>query len=176
MSLPIPSGTYSMDLVHSQIAFSVRHLGISSVRGTFDQYNGSLTVGDTLEATSVTAEAEMASVNSGNRMRDEHIHNADFFDVANHPTMRFHSTSITADGDQYRMAGQLTLKGVTREVEFATTYNGAALFPMDGLMHHGFTATSTISRTAFDMGYGVPLVSDDVELRLDVQFIAPTTE
>jgi len=176
VSLPMPSNTYAMDLVHSQIAFSVRHLGISSVRGTFDQYSGALFVGDTLEQTTVTFEAEMASVNSGNRMRDEHIHNADFFDVENHPTMNFHSTSITADGDHYRMAGKLAIKGVTRDVEFVITYNGAALFPMDNLMHHGFTGTGTISRSAFGVSYGVPLVSDEVELWLDVQFIAPTAE
>jgi polyisoprenoid-binding protein YceI len=154
----------------------VKHLGISTVRGTFDQYSGALYVGHDLASTVVSIEAEMRSVNSGNPYRDEHIHNADFFDVAHHPQMTFRSTSIVGAGDRYVMAGDLTIKGVTNQVAFDVTYNGEAVFPMDGSTHFGFTAAATISRTAFNMGYGVPMVSDAVALTIDVQFIRPVVE
>jgi polyisoprenoid-binding protein YceI len=173
MNLPIPSGTYGIDTMHSQLGFSVTHLGISLIRGTFDDYTGSLTVGETLADTTVSITAVMKSVNSGNRLRDEHIHGAEFFDIANHTQMTFQSTSITEDKGGYAMAGDLTIKGITQPVVFTVSYNGSEVFPMDQSTHYGFGAAGTISRTAFDMGYGVPMVSDDVKLQLDAQFISP---
>lgn len=176
MSLPIAPGTYGIDTVHSQLCFAVTHLGISTVRGTFDRYSGALFVGETLDDTVITIEAEMDSINSGNTLRDQHVHGAEFLDVANHPQMLFRSTSISGEGADYAMKGDLTIKGATLPVTFDASYNGSAVFPIDGSTHHGFTATGTISRTAFGMGYGVPLVSDEVVLILDVQFIQPTPE
>ena len=173
MSLPIPSGTYGIDTMHTQLGFSVTHLGISIIRGNFDRFSGWLTVGDSLADTSVTIEAETASMNSGNTMRDEHMHGADFFDVANHPQMIFQSTSITESGAGYALAGHLTIKGTTQSVTFEATYNGSELFPMDQSTHYGFSAGTTISRSAFGVSYGVPMVSDDVKLQLEAQFINP---
>ncbi len=173
MNLPIPSGTYGIDTMHSQLGFSVTHLGISLIHGTFDNYSGSLTVGETLAETEVIITAEMASVNSGNKLRDEHIHGAEFFDVANHEQMTFRSTSISEAGPGYTMAGDLTIKGITQPVAFQVSYNGSSEFPMDHSTHYGFEATATISRSAFDMGYAVAMVSDDVKLQLDIQFISP---
>ena len=74
MSLEIPPGTYGIDPVHSQLLFSIRHLGITTIRGTFDRFSGSLTIGDELADTSVSVEADMSSLNTGFAMRDEHIH------------------------------------------------------------------------------------------------------
>ena len=176
MSLPIAPGTYGIDPMHSQLGFGVTHLGISIVHGTFDRFSGALFVGATLADTVVTIEAEMASINSGNAMRDEHVHGAEFFDVANHPQMTFRSTSITASGEAYTMAGDLTIKGATHPVVLHTTYNGSALFPMDRSTHHGFSAAATISRSAYGVSYGVPMVSDDVKLTLDVQFVSPAVD
>ncbi len=163
--------------MHSQLGFGVKHLGISTVRGTFDRFSGALVVGETLADTVVTIEAEMASINSGNTMRDQHVHGADFLDVANHPQMSFRSTSITESGSGYTMTGDLTIKGITlpgRPRRPPTT--AAALFPMDKATHHGFSATGTISRSAYGVSYGVPMVSDDVTLALDVQFISPAVD
>jgi polyisoprenoid-binding protein YceI len=176
MSLPIASGTYGIDTMHSQLGFSVKHLGISTVRGTFDKYTGELVVGDDLAGTSVTIEASMDSINSGNAMRDGHMHGADFFDVANHPTMTFRTTAITESAAGYAMAGDLTIKGVTQSVTFQAGYNGSSTFPMDNSTHFGFEATGSISRTAFGISYGVPMVSDEVKLSLDVQFILPAAQ
>lgn len=175
MSLPIPSGTFGIDKMHSQLGFSVTHLGISLIRGTFDRFNGSLTVGDTLADTAITIEADMSSVNSGNPTRDQHIHGADFFDVANHPQMTFRSTSITESGSDYLMTGDLTIKGVTQSVTLNVGYNGSGVFPVDKSTHHGFGASGKISRSAFGISYGAAMVSDDVKLVLDAQFISPAT-
>ncbi len=174
MTLPIAAGTYDIDPMHTQLGFSVTHLGISTIRGTFDRFTGSLTIGEALGDTSVTLDAEMASVNSGNTMRDQHLHGADFFDVANHPAMTFASSSIEQTAAGYDLHGTLTIKGVSHPVVLAATFNGSAVFPMNQTTHFGFTATGTISRTAFNMAYAVPMVSDNVTLALDAQFVAPT--
>jgi polyisoprenoid-binding protein YceI len=175
-TLPIPSGTYAIDDWHSQLGFSVRHLGISTVRGSFDKYTGSLVVGDDLAATSVTIEAEMGSANTGNPGRDGHLQGEDFFDAANHPTMSFRSTSIADQGDnKFALTGDLTIRGTTKPVTLDVSFNGSGVFPMDQSTHVGFGATGTIKRTDFGVNYGVPLVSENVELNLDLQFVAPAT-
>ena len=174
MSLPLASGTYAIDPMHSHLGFSVTHLGISLVRGTFDTFTGSLTVGAGLADTSVAIDAEMASVNSGNSMRDGHLHGGDFFDVAAHPQMTFRSTSAAAAGPGFSLTGDLTIKGVTQPVTLQATFNGTAESPMDKSVRNGFAASGTISRSAFGITYGAPMVSDDVKLVLDVQFVSPT--
>ena len=176
MSLPIPPGTYAIDTVHSQLGFAVNHLGISFVHGTFDRYSGAFYLGDALDDAVITIEAEMSSVNSGHTGRDQRLHGADFFDVAHHPEMTFRSTEVAEEGTCYAMQGDLTIKGITQPVTLTFAYNGSAVFPMDNCTHHGFTATGTISRSAFGVSYGVPLVSDEVALTLNVQFISPATD
>ena len=175
MSLPIPVGTYGIDTVHSQLAFAVKHLGISTVRGTFDTFSGSLTVGADLASTAVTIAAEMGSVNSGNAGRDGHLQGDTFFDTANHPSMTFRSTSVEAKGDDYILHGDLTIRGITKPVSLATSFNGSGTFPMDQSTHFGFEATGQIARTDFGVSFGVPMVSDTVKLTLDVQFIQPAS-
>ena len=173
MNLPIPSGTYGIDPMHTQLGFAVTHLGISVIRGTFDRFTGSLAIGDSLADTSLVIEAEMASMNSGNEMRDGHMHGPDFFDVANHPQMLFQSISIAESGEGYAVVGHLTIRGVTQEVTLDTTYNGSAVFPVDQSTHYGFSAGTTISRSAFGVSYAVPMVSDEVNLHLEAQFVQP---
>ena len=173
MSLPIPSGTYGIDTVHTQLGFSLTHLGISLIRGTFDRFSGWLTVGDSLADTSMTIEAETASINSGNAMRDEHVHGADFLDVVHHTQMIFQSTAIAESGSGYALTGNLTIKGITHPVTFETTFNGSEVFPMDQSTHYGFSAGTTISRSAFGVSYGVPMISDEIALQIEAQFINP---
>jgi len=173
MALPIAPGTYSIDTHHSQLGFAVTHLGISTIRGTFDRYSGALYVGQDLASTVVAIEAEMGSFNSGEAMRDEHMAGADFFDTAVHPQMNFRSTSIEEAGSGYTMTGDLTIKGITHPVTFDVNFNGSETFPMDHSTHFGFAASGLISRSAFGVSYGVPMVSDEVTLSLDVQFVLP---
>ena len=112
MTLPIAPGTYGIDTNHSQLGFAVRHLGISIIRGTFDRYAGALYVGEDLPTTVVAIEAEMASINSGNRDRDEHMHATDWFDVANHPQMSFRSLAdqTSERESKYRNSGAAVAK------------------------------------------------------------------
>lgn len=176
MSLPIAAGIYGIDTNHTQLGFAVTHLGISVVRGTFDTFTGSLTVGDSLADSSLTIDAELASVNTGSQVRDQHLHGEDFFDVANHPRMTFRSTSITDTADGYDVAGELTIKGVTVPVTLSGAYNGSGVFPADKSTHHGFSASGKISRSAFGVSYGVPMVTDQVDLQLEAQFVQPAAE
>jgi len=176
MALPIAPGTYGIDTNHSQLGFAVRHLDISVIRGLFDRYSGELCVGDDLASTAVVMEAEMASINSGHRGRDEQMFGADWFDVANHARMTFRSTSIVEAPGGYAMTGDLTIKGITQAVTLRTIYNGSTVFPMDQSTHFGFEASGMISRSAFGISYAVPVVSDEVRLTLDAQFILPPAE
>jgi len=176
MALPIAPGTYGIDTHHSQLGFAVTHLGISTIRGTFDQYSGALFVGPDLASTVVTIEAEMGSINTGERARDDHMSGADFFDTAAHPRMNFRSTSVEEAGSGYKMTGDLTIKGITHPVTFDVSFNGSETFPMDSSTHFGFAASGEISRSAFGVSYGVPMVSDEVTLSLDVQFVLPKAE
>ena len=176
MALPIAPGSYGIDTIHSQLGFAVTHLGISIVRGTFDRYSGALYVGDDLDTTVVSVEAEMGSINSGDRGRDEHMVGPDFLDAAVHPQMNFRSTSIVEAGNDYTMTGDLTIKGITQSVTFDVTFNGSNTFPVDDSTHFGFAATGLISRTSYGISQFVPLVSDEVKLSLDVQFILPKAE
>lgn len=171
--LPIPAGTYQIDQAHSQLGFAVTHLGISVVAGTFDDFDGALTVGHALDDTAVEITARMASVNSGNEMRDQVIRGADWFDVDRHPTMSFRSTAIHGSDDEHELHGELTLRTTTQPVVLSVTYNGMAEFPVDGSTHFGFAATGRISRSAFGISFGVPMVTDEVDLRLGVQFVRP---
>jgi polyisoprenoid-binding protein YceI len=173
MTLPIAAGSYSIDTWHTQLGFSVKHLGISTVRGNFDEYTGTLTVGSTLADTTVTLDAQMASVNTGNKGRDEHLHGDHFFDVANHPTLTFRSTKIEENGGKYALHGDITIRGITKPITLDVEFNGSGVFPMDQSTHYGFTATGEINRTDFGVNYAVPLVSDTVKLALDAQFVQP---
>jgi polyisoprenoid-binding protein YceI len=173
MALPIAPGNYGIDTHHSQLGFTVTHLGISTIRGTFDRYSGALYVGEDLASTVVAVEADMASINTGERDRDAHMQGPDFFDTADHPQMNFRSTSIVESGSGYTMTGDLTIRGITQPVDFEVTFNGSNVFPIDQSTHFGFTASGSISRSSFGVSYAVPLVSDEVKLSLDAQFVLP---
>jgi polyisoprenoid-binding protein YceI len=167
MSLPIEAGTWALDTWHTQLGFAVRHLGISTVRGLFKSYDGSVVVDGS--GAKIDVWAELTSVETGNPGRDQHLQGADFFDSANHPKLTFTSTAIdTAAGT---ITGDLTIKGVTKPITLNTTFNGTGTFPMDQSFHAGFVATGSFNRSDFGVSYGVPLVSDSVELTLDVQLV-----
>jgi polyisoprenoid-binding protein YceI len=171
MALPIESGSWKLDTWHTQLGFSVRHLGISTVRGLFREYDGSVNVADDGTA-SIEVTAQMSSVDTGNEGRDGHLQGDGFFDSANHPTMTFTSTSIDTTGENTGVIhGNLTIRGVTRPISLATTFNGTGTFPMDNSFHAGFVATGAFSRSDFGVSFGVPLVSDEVQLMLDVQIV-----
>ncbi|MBD5785535.1 YceI family protein [Cellulosimicrobium terreum] len=180
MATPIPAGlsagTYAIDASHSQAAFSVRHAGISKVRGTLAITEGAVTVGDDLESSAVTAVLDAASISTGDDNRDNHLRSADFWDAESKPTWTFASTAIRNDGGDYVVAGDLTINGVTKPVELATEFAGTATDPF-GNPRAGFEASVQISRKEFDLTWnaaletGGVLVGDKVTITLDVSTI-----
>ena len=172
----LTAGTYAIDPSHTTAAFSVRHAGIAKVRGTIAVTGGTITVGEDLESSSVTATLDAASVNTGNADRDNHLRSADFWAADERPTWTFESTSITADDGDYVIAGDLTINGVTRPVELETEFAGTATDPF-GNARAGFEAELEISRADFGLTWNAALeaggflVGDKVKISLDVSAI-----
>ena len=178
-TLPLAAGTWVADPAHTTVGFVVRHLGLSKVRGRFDGVSAQLVVGDDLATSSVSAEIQMGTVTTGNTDRDAHLASSDFFNAETNPTMTFVSTSITGEEEEYTMTGDLTINGITRQVELDVEFFGTSVFPMDQSTRAGFSATGTLSRKEFGIEFNVPLggnkvmIADKVVLDLDVQLIAP---
>ncbi len=119
----LTAGTWVIDTVHSTVGFSVRHLMVSKVRGTFDEFSGTITVAED-GTPAVEAEISVDSINTKNEQRDGHIKSADFFDVEKFPKATFKSTAVRSKGSDFVLAGDFTLHGVTREVELNLEFNG----------------------------------------------------
>jgi len=119
----LSTGTWAIDPVHSSIGFSVRHLVVSKVRGNFETFSGAIVVAED-GTPSVNAEIGVDSLSTGNEQRDGHVKSADFFDAEKYPTATFVSTGVRADGDDYVLDGDFTLKGVTKPIELKLAFNG----------------------------------------------------
>ena len=167
------TGTWAIDPVHSSIGFSVRHLMVSKVRGTFQNFSGAIVVAED-GTPSVTAEIAVDSINTNNEQRDGHIKSADFFDVENHPTATFRSTGVRADGDNYAVDGEFTLKGITKPVTLNLEFNGVN----PGMGHGevaGFEASVVLNRKDFGIDIDMPLetggtvVGDKVTITLEIE-------
>lgn len=173
MTLALAPGRYQFDRAHSQFSFSVLHLGITPVVGMFADFEGMLVVGETEADSSLEMSAQMASVGSGNRGRDEHLQGADFFDTANHPAMTFRSTALSGAGDQWTIDGDLTVKGASQSVRLSAVFTGTSVFPMDKKEHIGATANGTLSRLAAGVGPAIPtsMLSDEIGISVAVQLI-----
>ena len=179
-TLPLASGIWTLDSLHSTVEFTARHMAISKVRGRFHQFDATITVGESLEATSVSASIDLSSVDTNNADRDTHLRNSDFFHVDKHPTMTFDSTEIATTGeDRYELTGDMTIAGVTHPETLTVTFNGTETFPGDGSVHAGFEATGSISRNTYGVDFNIPLntggfvISDQVGIELDIQLLAP---
>jgi polyisoprenoid-binding protein YceI len=172
------TGTWTVDPVHSEVSFVVRHLMVSKVRGRFDQFEGTITTTPDPLQSSVTATVDLASVNTGNETRDNHIRSADFFHVEKHPTMTFRSTEIRPDGDDFLLDGDLTLRGVTRPVTFKLEVNGFGPDPYGGT-RVGFSATAEINRNDWGVSFNgtIPgagtavVLSEKVTINLEIEAV-----
>ena len=173
------TGTYTIDPSHSRLGFVARHAMVTKVRGNFGTFEGTVTVdGANPGASSVTVTATMDSVDTGDASRDEHLRSADFFDVANHPTMIFTSTTVEpTGGDTYKVTGDLTIKGISHSVILDLEFTGAAKDPF-GNDRIGFDGSGEINRKDWDLTWnaaletGGILVSEKIKLELDVSAIA----
>jgi polyisoprenoid-binding protein YceI len=169
------TGTWTIDPSHTRLGFVARHAMVTKVRGSFTQFEGSLTLDGTNPADSVaTVTVQMASVDSGSADRDVHLTSADFFDVAQFPVMTFTSTGVKQkDDDEFLLIGDLTIKGVTRPVEIEVELDGIVTDPF-GNTRAGFEGQTEISRKDFGLTWNVPLdaggvlVSDKIKIQLDV--------
>jgi polyisoprenoid-binding protein YceI len=172
----LTTGTWAVDGSHSEAAFTVRHAGISKVRGTVAITDGTITVGDDLASTSVSVTLDPSTVSTGDANRDGHLKSGDFFDVEKFGQWTFVSTEVRESGSDYVIAGDLTIHGVTQPVELVTEFNGTAVDPF-GNTRAGFEAGVTISRKDFGLTWnaaleaGGVLVSDKVVIALDVSAI-----
>jgi polyisoprenoid-binding protein YceI len=174
-NLPAP-GVYSVDPVHSTVGFVARHLVASKVRGRFTDFTGSLTIGETIESSSVEAIVQATSITTDNEMRDGHLKTADFLDLENHPTLTLKSTSITAkSGDDYKLVADLTVKGVTKSVTFDLEFLGTGPSMTPGASVAGFEARAEIDRRDFGVNFegtlenGSLVVGNKIVLELSIE-------
>ena len=169
-------GTWNIDGSHSTVGFTARHLMITKVRGRFGAVEGAITIGEDRLTSSVSATVQMASVDTGDAGRDEHVRGADFFDVENFPTMTFTSTGVRGDGAEYYLTGDLTIKGITKTVEFDVEFDGVSGDPWGGT-RVGFTAEAEINRKDWGIDFNMALdtggvmVSDKIKVQLDIEAV-----
>ncbi|MFD2933999.1 YceI family protein [Spirosoma flavum] len=167
---------WAIDPTHSEVQFKVKHLVISTVTGSFGQYEGHVeTVGDDFDGAKISFSADISSISTGNEQRDGHLKSVEFFDAEQFPKLMFVSTSMTKTGDEsYSVTGDLTLHGVTKPVTLKVEYGGQ-MQDFYGQTKAGFEATGTIKRKEFGLTWdgvteaGGVVVSDDVKLVLNIQ-------
>jgi polyisoprenoid-binding protein YceI len=170
--------TWTIDPAHAEIGFAVRHLMIATVRGRFGVVDGTVTIDDANPKNSkVDVTVDVASIDTRQEMRDNHLRSADFFDVANHPKMRFVSKRIDGNlAGSFRVIGDLTIRGTTREVSLDVSLEGRGMDPW-GKERAGFSAKGKISRSDFGVQWNQALetggvtVGDEVKLSIDVELV-----
>ena len=177
----IPAGTYTIDTSHSEVGFTVRHAGISKVRGQFREFDGTLTIAEDPTASSVEVTIAAASVDTGDEGRDNHLRSADFWDAESKPTWTFVSKRVEGDGEELTVHGDLTINGVTQEVPLEVEYNGAGTDPF-GIARLGFSATTEISRKDFGLTWNAAmetggfLVGDKVKILIEAETVTAQDE
>ncbi|UQT59248.1 YceI family protein [Streptomyces durmitorensis] len=174
-ALPLPAGDWEIDPFHSAVNFTIRHLGISKVRGRFAEVTAALVVGESAETSSVTATIDLASIDTGNKDRDAHVRAPDLLDVERRPTMTFRSTQVIGKDEEWTLEGELTIGEVTRPITLAVEFGGVQAFPGSPRRHAGFEATGEIRRSDYGLDFGAGLLGDVVKIQLDMQFLEPET-
>ena len=168
------SSTWVSDPAHSEVDFSIRHMSVSNVHGRFGAVAATIVYNEAdITKSTVTATIGISTVSTGEPARDTHIKTADFFDAANLPTATFTSTSVARNGGNLKVTGNLTLHGVTRPVVLDVEGPSSPVPGMDKKLHSGFSATTTISRSAFGIGPKFPpaVVGDEVKLSIDLEVV-----
>jgi polyisoprenoid-binding protein YceI len=170
------ASTWEADLAHSSVSFKVRHLMISNVPGSFDKFTASVILDDKdLAKSTVNVAIEAASINTDNAKRDTHLRSVDFFDVTNYPQITFISKRLEKNGDAMNLIGDLTIRGITKEV--ALRVNGPTPTITDPMGHirWGASATARINRADFGLTWNKPveaggvLVSDEVDIAIEME-------
>lgn len=174
--------TWNIDPQHSEVGFEVKHMMFAKVRGRFEDIEGTLVLGpeDAIEQSRVAAVVQAGSINTSQAQRDEHLRSADFFDVENFPTLTFRSTSVRRDeAGKLAIEGELTMHGVTRDVELEVSETGRGVDPW-GSERIGFAAETSIDRRDYGLTWnqaletGGVLVGTDVRITLEIQAVRAT--
>jgi polyisoprenoid-binding protein YceI len=161
IEIPQP-GTFDLDVSHSTVGFTVRHLMVSKTRGSFDTFSGTVVIADDPYQSTVEVTIDPASVSTGDAKRDEHLRSADFFDVEQFGAITFRSTEVRDHkGDRFVLAGELTVRGVTRPVVLDAVFEGIATSPW-GTQAVGFSATTELDREAFGLTWNQTLETGGV--------------
>jgi polyisoprenoid-binding protein YceI len=168
---------WAVDPSHSHVEFSVKHLMIATVKGRFADVQGTVVIDEAEPSRSeVDVTIAVASIDTRAAQRDEHLRSADFFDVEKFPTLTFKSRRIERDGDDFKLIGDLTIRGITREVTLDVTEHGRQTDPWGG-QRAGFEAVGKIKRSDFGLTWnqaletGGVMVGDDVKLSIDVELV-----
>jgi polyisoprenoid-binding protein YceI len=170
----VAAGTYQVDPAHTQVTWTVNHMGFSMLQGQFGASEGSITIDPAkLAQTKVDVTFPIDQLSVTSTQFAGHLKSKDFFDAAANPTARFVSTSVTPQGaTRAKMTGNLTIKGMTKPVTLDVAFVGAGTNPMSKKTNFGFTGTGTIKRSDFGLGYAAPIVSDEVKLMINAAFTA----
>jgi polyisoprenoid-binding protein YceI len=169
--------TWNLDAAHSEIQFKVRHMMISNVTGHFEKFNATVeTEGDDFSTAKIHFTAEVDSINTKNEQRDGHLKSEDFFDAASHPQIAFEGTQLEkVDEGNYKLHGNLTMRGTTKPLSFDVEYGGTIQDPW-GMTRAGFTVEGKINRKEFGLHWsqvteaGGLVVGDDIKLIATVEF------
>lgn len=167
---------FTVDQSHSQVGFEVKHMMVSKVKGQFDAYTAEVEAENLEDLTTaqIAFSLDVASINTRSEDRDNHLKSGDFFDIENYPTITFKSTNITKDGDDYKVTGDLTIKGVTKSVTFDVEFGGKGKNPW-GVDVYGFEAEAKIDREEFGLTWnaaletGGVLVGKDIKIKIELE-------
>lgn len=173
----IPAGTYAIDTAHSKIGFEIPHLVIATVEGRFTKFDGSITIDSKLEKSKANLNVDIATINTDNQDRDDHLKSPDFFDVAKNPKLTFITKKVVGTADNLKLVGDLTLKGKTKEVTLDVKYLGEVNDPF-GNHKVAFSATGKINRKDFGLTWSKaveagPVVGDEVTLIIKIEANKP---
>jgi polyisoprenoid-binding protein YceI len=169
------AGTWVIDPAHTEIGFSVRHLAISKVRGTFDSFSATVHAAENPLESSIEVSVDVTSINTGNADRDAHLRSNEFFAPEKFPTMAFRSTAIRVDNGAPVVEGELTLRGVTKPITITGEFGGIATDPW-GVVKAAASGSTVINRHDFGVSWNAPLetggflLGDQVSITIDAQF------
>jgi polyisoprenoid-binding protein YceI len=170
------AGTWTIDAVHSDVSFSVRHMMVSKVKGRFGSFSGTIVTAENPLASTVTAEIDLNSIDTNNSQRDDHIRSADFFEVDKNPKITFTSTSVEGSGTDFVVHGDLSIKGNTKNVPLKFELNGFGPDAYGGT-RAGFSASTEISRKEFGVDIDLPMdgggvvIGDKVTVTLEIEAV-----
>ncbi len=177
VSAVLGADTYQIDLTHSSVAFSVRHLVINKVKGNYKQFSGTIIYDETdVAKSSVTVTIKTVSINTQDEGRDNHLRGADFFDVENHPEMGFKSKQISKKGDGFVAVGDFTMRGVTKEISVPFEIVGKITDPW-GKTRIGIEASLTLNRQDYGVSWsnamdnGGLVVGNEIKIELNVEAV-----